>query len=426
MTEPYRPGLRRFFAWGLFDQALSSATTFSLTLIAARQVGATGLGTLTLGFTAYLTILGAQRSLLIDPLITRLASPERSARDAFRSALAMTFGGAALFSALGVAAGLADGDSFARGVLIFAPWLPAALGQALLSGWLYREGKGRVAALSMASWFTTMLAAIAAGLDSSEWELAAAWGLGASAAFGVAAVHTSGIGLARPRAAITWFAHEALGIGIWRTASGILFNVALYVRVALMSAILGPAAVGGYRAIETAFAPTTLLGPALANPGIPVLRRAVERRPADLWPLALRLSATSTALVLAYILPVAAGRDLVLSVFGPQFGRYESLILPVSVGAIVIGLGTGFSVLLLASRRTSSTALIMLVHAFLTVALTTPLALAAGLDGAAWGIAIATVPPFLLVVVLARRVVRELTGAPATSSADAAPVTVSG
>ena len=38
------------FAWGLTDQALSSATTLLFTLIAARSLGPSGLGTVTLGF----------------------------------------------------------------------------------------------------------------------------------------------------------------------------------------------------------------------------------------------------------------------------------------------------------------------------------------------------------------------------------------
>jgi O-antigen/teichoic acid export membrane protein len=419
---------RTLFAWGLVDQGLSSVTTFSLSLLTARELGPVGLGTLTLGYAAFLSVLGVQRALITDPLITRLESAKRTPQEALRSALAVTLCGSFLLLALGLGLRSLSSGSLAQGVAIFAPWFAPALAQALMRQWLYREGKGRIAALSMGSWLATMLVAIAAGLHHSDWQFAAAWGLGACVAFALAAAKVHGVGLAAPRAAGAWFTNEALGIGIWRTFSGVVFSFALYLRVALMSAILGSAAVGGYRAIETAFAPTTLIGPALANPGVPVLRRVVDKEPASLWPLALRISGVGTALVLAYILPVAAGRGLVMDAFGPEFRHYQSLILPVAVGAIVGSLGTGFSVLLLAARRMTATAVIVLVQSVLTVGVTAPLALTGGLDGAAWGIAIAAIPPFLLIAVVARRIVRELTGAAshATVVTDVSPTPVSG
>ena len=118
-----------------------------------------------------------------------------------------------------------------------------------------------------------------------------------------------------------------------------------------MSAILGPAAVGGYRSVESIFAPTSLFGPALANPGTPMMRVAVERGGAPAWTLALKISALSTGLVLAYIVPITLARDLVLHLFGPSFREYENLIVPISVGALLGGMSTGFTILLLGRGR---------------------------------------------------------------------------
>ena len=95
---------------------------------------------------------------------------------------------------------------------------------------------------------------------------------------------------------------------MWPAVSGIAFSVATYVRVAVMSSLLGPAAVGGYRAIETAFAPTSLVGPALVNPGLPMMRERFERRRVAAWSLARKISMLSTLLVVAYIVPVTLGR----------------------------------------------------------------------------------------------------------------------
>jgi O-antigen/teichoic acid export membrane protein len=360
----------------------------------------------TLGFAAFLSALGVHRALLIDPLLTRVESATRSPADALRSALSTTVAGSVVLALLGVALGLAASGSLTRGILAFAPWITPALAHALLRAWLYRGGRGRIATIASGVWLLTMLAAAAAGLRSNEKEIAAAWGLGACSALAVAAANTDGFGFAAPRAARTWFLGEALGVGIWRSASGVIFSIVIYARVALMSSILGPAAVGGYRAIETAFAPTSLIGPALGNPGLPMMRKLVEQRSAHLWSMALKISMLSTGLAVAYIVPVVFGRNLVILAFGTGFKGYESLILPIAVGAIIGALGTGFSILLLAVRKMRETALIVLLNAALSLGFALPLAAFFGLEAAAWGIAVAGVPPLIIIVVIARRIVR--------------------
>jgi O-antigen/teichoic acid export membrane protein len=401
------PGVPRSssFVWGLTDQALSSATTLLFTLIAARSLGPSGLGTVTLGFAAYLSVLGVHRSLVIDPLLTRLESSTRTPREALRGAISITASGALILALLGVALGLTTSGVLALGILAFAPWIAPALIHALIRAWLYREGRGRIATISSAAWLLAMLAAAGAGLHADERQMAAAWGIGACAALAVVAANTAGVGLTAPRPAVAWFLGEALRAGIWRSASGIIFSVAIYVRVAVMSSILGPAAVGGYRAIETAFAPTSLIGPALGNPGLPMMRKLVERRSPHSWALALKISALSAGLAIVYIVPVVLGRNLVITIFGSGFRGYESLILPIAVGAIVGALGTGFTLLLIAARKMKETALIVLLNAGLTLGLALPLAALSGLEAAAWGVAIAAAPPLLVIIVIARRVV---------------------
>ena len=310
---------------------------------------------------------------------------------------------------LGATLGLTASGSLTLGILAFAPWITPALAHALLRAWLYREGRGRIATIASAAWLVTTVTAAGAGLHSTEQEMVAAWGLGACVALAVAAVGTTGVGFAHPRAAATWFMQEALALGIWRSASGIIFSVATYARVALMSSILGPAAVGGYRAIETAFAPTSLIGPALANPGLPMMRKLVERRSAHAWALALKISLLSTGLAVAYIVPVVFGRNVVIVAFGKQFESYQSLILPIALGAIVGSAATGFSILLLAARKMRETALVILLNAALTLGLSITLAALFGLDPAAWGITLAAVPPLVVIVVIGRRVVRTST-----------------
>lgn len=405
VAQGRKPRLRRsLFLWGFADQTLSSATTFLLTLVAARSLGPAGLGTVTLGFAAYLVALGIDRSLLVDPLLTRTDAGPRSSREALRGAISMTVFGSAVLAGIGAIVGLTWSGAEARGLLIFAPWIVPALLQTLLKAWLYREGRGLIATASSAAWLLTLAAGFGVGLRSSEWNVVTAWGLGACAALAIAGVGTTGVGLAAPGPTLAWFRDEALDVGMWRTASNVFYSAATYVRVAGMSAILGPAAVGGYRAIETVFAPTSLIGPALTNAGIPIVRESAAERSPRTWGVAAKISMASAGLALAYVVPVTIARDFVFFVFGESFRDYQNLIAPIAIGAVAFSLATGFSVLLLAVRRMDLTALVVLTSAVLGLAITLPLAALFGLEAAAWGIMIAGIPPLVLVVVLARRV----------------------
>ena len=188
---------------------------------------------MTLGFAAYLSVLGVHRSLVIDPLLTRLESPTRTPREALRGAISITASGGLLTSRCSAPrSALAASGSLALGILAFAPWIAPALVQALIRAWLYREGRGRIATISSGAWLLAMLAAAGAGLHSDEKQMVAAWGIGACAALAVVAANTVGVGLTAPRPPVEWFLGEALGVGIWRSASGIIFSVAIYVRVA--------------------------------------------------------------------------------------------------------------------------------------------------------------------------------------------------
>lgn len=406
MHLPPRGSTPRLFAWGLIDQCFSSATTLGFTIVAARTLGPSGLGTVSIGLAAIFVALGFERALVIDPLRARISTSPRSAREALSGALGVTVVGGLLLSLLALVVGLTTSGAAGRGILVFAPWIAPVLAQSLLRAWLYREGRGRTAATSTVVWLASMLAVAAAGLRSTEWQITAAWGIGACLSLVVAALGTDDLGLVRLREAASWFRHEAAGLGSWLAGSSILFSAATYVRVAGISSILGTAAVGGYRAIETAFAPVSLIGPALSNPGLPTMRDAVERRASDAWRLAVRLSLLSFGLVLCYVVVVVLAKNLVFRIFGEEFRQYQDLILPIASGQLVGSLGAGFSILLLAERRMRDTATLYVVHAGLILCLALPLAALSGLTAAAWGIAFAELPPLILVIFLSHRALK--------------------
>jgi O-antigen/teichoic acid export membrane protein len=400
-------GLRGSIVWSLIDQVFSSGTTFILTVLAARSLGPSGLGLVTLGYAAFLIALGLERAVIVTPLLTRESASERSAGEALKAAISATVAGGLVCALVALAIGLSADGAWARGLLLFAPWMVPALTHGLLRSWLYRVARSRVAAASSAVWLVTMLVAAGAGLRSTDMEIVAAWGIGACAAAALSASMSKGAWLARPRVTIRWLADEAAHVGGWLAGSSILFNVFAYARIGGMSAILGPGAIGGYRAVEAAFAPISLTAEALTYSGLPALRDAVEHDRAAAWRLAVKLSVLNLALVGMYVVVVGAFQDLVFVVFGRGFRQYESLVAPIAVGQLIASIGTGFSILLLAARMMRQVAYMVLVQGSLLLGFGVTLAAVSGLEAAAWGMALAGIPSLLLLVLFTRRGVRE-------------------
>ena len=397
---------RSLFAWGLIDQALSSATTFFLTLIAARSLGPAGLGTIALGYASFLVVLGVHRTLLVDPLVTRVAVATRSTSEAFRAATSTTATAGGLASLVALAVGLVGTGAVARGMLVFSPWFVPALLQALLRSWLYREGRGAVATLSSGAWLLTMAAAVAVGLRSTDWQISAAWGLGACVAVAVAVAGT-GIGLASPRAAGAWFNYGRYGsaVGAQPRAS---CSAQRPPRVSGMSAILGPAAVGGYRSVESIFAPTSLLGPALSEPrhaDDAGSRRARRRPRMDSGPEDQRIEHRARARVHRADHARQRSRPAPLR---PELSRVRESD-PADLGGCAARWHVDrLTILLLAARKMNQLGFLVIVNSVLTLALTLPLAALFGLEAAAWGIVVGAFPPLVLIVLMARRAAREL------------------
>ena len=410
-----RRGLGRLrhspYAWSLVDHGLSSGTTLFLIAITARTLGPSGLGIVALGYAALLIALGFERALIIDPLLTRIQTSARSRHEAFEAAVSAAASGGLLLTLMGLAVGLSTTGTGARAMLLFSPWILPVMIHGLLKAWLYREGRAKIATASSAAWFVIMIGAVAVGLRSTDWQITAAWGFGACVAATVAGAGTSEkLAVAGPSRTLAWFWHEALGMGLWRATSSTVFSAADYVRAAGIASILGSAALGGYRAIETLFAPTSLIGPAFISSGLPPMRQAVEDQAgARAWSLAVKISGLSVLLVAAYVVVVSIAKDELIGIFGAEFVAYENLIVPIVVGQMLIGLGLGFGILLLAARRVRAVALLTILQAGVMLSLVLPLAAARGLEAAAWGIAFAQIPSLSLAIVVARRVVRALT-----------------
>jgi O-antigen/teichoic acid export membrane protein len=181
-----------------------------------------------------------------------------------------------------------------------------------------------------------------------------------------------------------------------------VYSVAAYATSALLAGILGPAALGGLRAVQSALTPLSLLAPALSLPGLPAVARARSRSDGEARRLATRIGLAAGAVAAVYTVCFGLGKDALPYVFGDEFGTYASLVWPLGLGqvaaALVLGLGLYLKAAGAGARLFSARA----VTAALSLSLAAALGARYDATGAAWGLALAAGLGALLMAGLAR------------------------
>lgn len=393
------------FVWGFGSQVASSATSFGLSLVAALLLGPTGLGTVFVGFSFYLLALGFQRALVTDPLIAASSTLDGVARaNATRAALTMCILSSGFLALAGAAAGFMFRGEVSTGLSLFVPWLVPALLQDFWRVILFRDGRGRAAMTNDVVWALIMGAVVPLSLlFRSAWVVVSAWGLGAVAGMMLGFFQTS----IRPDALIRsskWWRRTAWPLGRWLAAEGVVYTLGSHGLVFVLVFILGTRSLGGIRAVQTLFAPLSILIPAIALPGLPELSRQMARSVQRARRLASLLGAASLALTGTYVLVgLFAGEQLLILVFGKEFAVFESLIWPVAIGQLFVASAVGFTLLLRAQARGKAVLFPRVVGSVSALGLATALATSYGAEGAAWGMAIGSTAAALLISILAFR-----------------------
>jgi O-antigen/teichoic acid export membrane protein len=393
----------RAYAFGGASQLACSLTNFGLTLLSARAIGAGGVGEIYVGFACYTLLLGIQRGLVSDPLTATTAALPASDRTwSTRGAVSTTLCSGGLMCAATAVVSLFLRGDLATGLLVFVPWLAMALLQDLWRAILFRDGRGTAAAANDLTWLVVMAALVPIAFAwRSPWSVVAVWGGGALAGAALGFVQT-GLRPCSPAEALRWFRTSAWPLGKYLAAGNVAYAASYTALVVALAAIVGSDALGGYRVIQAAFAPLTLLGPALALPGLPALTRRVERSERDALKLTAEMGLLTLAGTAVYIAVASvAGVNALGAIFGHEFRRFQNLVLPVALGQLLVAPLVGFGMLLIAQRRGRASFFGRLVSNAATLALGLALAAAGGIRGGAWGMAIGSAAGALTVAVLA-------------------------
>ena len=390
--------------WGFVDQAASSATSLLLVIVVGRRFGPTELGEVVLGFASYLVLLGFKRALISQPLvIASSAAAPGNAATYTRSGVTITALLGASGSIVMAALGVLIGGSAGRGLLLFAPWMIGALLQDYWRLILFRDGRGRAAAINDTMWLVAMAAWVGATWTlKSEWGVVASWGFGAvvGALLGFAQTRIRPLSLTR-----SWDSWRGEGwpLGRWLAAETIAYSAGTQAAVFIIAGLLGTAAIGGLRAVQTVFGPITFLAPAVSLPALPVLVRRLRQSITRAKAIAVQISILLVCATLAYvaILSLAGSQTILGIVFGHDFERYANLVLPVALAQAAEAASQGPTMLLMAAERGRMILFMQMLAGSLTLLLATAGASTGSLTTVTWSLALARVAATACVVVVA-------------------------
>ncbi len=345
--------------WGAASQALNSASNFLLTLAAARLMGPEGVGVVTIAFTSYLFVLGFHRALVSEPFIAATApsSGEARARGAAHAGVLTLIAGLIVAALVALVSVLLLRRPWGAAGLALSAWLPLLLLQDLWRSTLFRDRRGSSAALLDLLWLAVMGACISLLRQPSAAALVASWGLGGGVG-GFVGWWLVRVGRPRLGRAIGWWRRELLPFGRWLALEGIVFHAGAWGTTVLLMGFLGAEALGAIRAVQSLFAPMSLLGPAIALPGLPEVARRLSADASAARRYASGLSVAAVALTAVYVTVGASFSRILSLVFGASFARYEYLIWPVGVGQLAASAALGAVLLLKAAR--AGTALLTL------------------------------------------------------------------
>jgi O-antigen/teichoic acid export membrane protein len=389
--------LARTATLSLVDQGIASASNLLVVVVAARNLGVRDFGIFSLALLIYSVLVPAVQAIVGQELQLRTGTEverRRASASAIRASLAL--GGAFGVLLLGVAV-VAPGSVGA--LVVLALCLPLLATQEVIRSAAVVCDAVHIALVSDLIWLVlALLLAVLVETDvvtaTPTWAVLA-WGAsGCIAALAVVAFF------------FKW-GSEPGGRYLSRTFVGYRFLLEFLLMrgtsqalILALGAVAGVVALGAFRGATSLLGPLTVAVLSIANFGAPLAAR-VHR---DQWPrLAVAGSASVVSGVSIYtcallLLPARWGDALL----GASWESARSLLLPLAVVTASTGISTVFTALirLLEPRRT-------LTLRAISAALMPPLFAAGywvrGVEGAAWGLASATVVQASMMVIQFRR-----------------------
>ena len=330
-------------AWSGLDQAFASLSNVAVSLALTRGAGARGLGDFTVALGVYLIVLGFQRTLIADPLLT--SAPTAQDRDAERAAL----GGTVLFSTVASLPVLGVGAILGRSeFLALAAVLPFVCVQDLLRYVAFRRLQPRSAAVLDFVWTLVSVGTWSLIRTGPVSRAVLLWGAGAALST-FSGLFLLDLAPGSIRAAWRWWNRHARGFGLALTVEGVVYTVAGQSWVFIVASTLGSTDLGALRAAQMLVALSAPVLAAFSSFALPrMARRAAELTLQD----TLLASVASVALAAPAVLcALVAAHPLTRLLYGSSIAVPHQLLAPVAVASLLSAAAAGPYLSLKARRQ---------------------------------------------------------------------------
>lgn len=325
--------LGRRYGWAVSDQALSSLSNFSLSILVARSMSPRQFGIFGLIFSSYLFCLNVVRAIVGGPFLVQ----SRSRDDVpDRLKIAWVCGVATLVGVVGglisAGAGLLVGNTTGTSLLLLALFLPGLM---LQDAWRYvffGLQEPRKAALNDLIWLLFMVASLVVifALDNPSLPLfIVAWGL--SATLAAAAGMWQASNRPRLRGSLSWlWNNRAIARDyLADMALLILFNQLVIYGLAILAGITE---VGAFRGAQVLLNLMSVFSIGIALSAIPRLAQRARANRASIPSSCARIAALLSSATVAWgtllwLLPDEIGIELL----GRTWGAAQALIVPMTV-----------------------------------------------------------------------------------------------
>jgi O-antigen/teichoic acid export membrane protein len=336
----------RSFAWSGADQVLSSLSNVIIAIAIARAGGAAGLGRFSVAFACYLIVLGFNRQLVAEPLLSLRWHPTSPNKPHESPALGASILYLAVASLVVLGIGVATGRVE---FVVLAPLLPGVCVQDVERYIAFRRQQQRLPAALDGLWVVFSAVFCYWVLRSGSPAVAiAAWGLagGISAVFGAIRLR---LVPARPSVSIRWWRREARRLGGFLTLASIAYTVGGQGVLLGIAATIGVEALGQLRTAQILLGPAGLSTTAFSFFILPRLIRRegeITTRNSGLMSIAAATIAVSACGASIVIAPMVSRL-----VFGQATAVALILLIPLSVQLVFEAAASGFSLPLQVKQR---------------------------------------------------------------------------
>ena len=306
-------GAARRVAWGLFDQVLSSASNFLVTIIAAASLSATDFGAFALATAVCIITVSVSRGLASDPLATAHAGgPDAELRWAIRSAAGVSVAVSVVAAVLVAGIGFLVGGTIAWLFLALALTLPGVTLQDYLRYALIVRGDAKQTFMNDLFWTVLQVAflVVAITLDGGAVALYLAGGVAGNlaAVLGLVQARTW---IGGPESIRPWLRRHRK---LWPffVLDNMVYQATTLVLVIVIALASSLAQVGGFRAAVTLFAPLAIIGRGVVGVAVPELARRRDD------PIAIRRASLKIAWALT---PMAVVWAILMLLIPDSLGR---------------------------------------------------------------------------------------------------------